>query len=181
MLIKTSSSALFEISSKPFQGVIDPKKNAKDYSAALFTSKAHVQPKAEDGQLVVSGSGEYEKQDMFTFAFPAFADRDDLAFLFEQDSRSVLVLPSVAMNLSASVTDQAGGIDVLVLPVDKKTDPKELKAIVEKIDPRVVLLSGGDAELSKKAGLPTEAEPVSEFDTDKGSYQEEKTNVVLMG
>lgn len=181
MLIKTSSTAAFEISSKPFFGVIDPKKNSKEYSAALFSSKSSLQEKADDDQLVVGGAGEYEKQEVFTFAFPAFADRDDLAFLFEQDNRSVLVLPTVAMNLSASVTDQAGGIDVLVIPVDKKTDPKDLKAIVEKIDPRVVLLKDGDAELSKKAGLPTEAEPVSEFDTDKGSYQEEKTNVVLMG
>lgn len=181
MLIKTSSVATFEIVSKPFMGAIDPKKNSKEYSTVLFTAKSSILPKADDDQLVVGGAGEYEKQEVFTFAFPAFADRDDLAFLFEQDNRSVLVLPAVAMNLVPSVTDQAGGIDVLVIPVDKKTDPKELKAIVEKIDPRVVLLSGADAELAKKAGLPTEAEAVNEFDTDKGSYQEEKTNVVLMG
>lgn len=77
--------------------------------------------------------------------------------------------------------EKLGDVDVLVIAAD---DPKKVLALVEAVDPRVIVLfkvKDGDLPGTLKACGQSSATPVSEFKVKPGTLPQDSRQVVVLG
>ncbi len=129
--------------------------------------------------------GEYESRGMFLYGFfYKDADQPTLFYKIEYEGCHIAYLPAGIRILSQQQQDELGRIDVLLVNLEGHTDMKEVKDLVESLEPGVVIpvvpASRESLEDFLKVMAKAEAVPVEMFAADRYPYQEDKTEVVVL-
>ncbi len=136
-------------------------------------------PKEELEAKVISWPGEYDFGGMILKAIGQ-QDGRQVSYSCELERVRIAFVGAPVMEWSDGDIQALGDIDVLVIAAD---DPKKVTALVEAVDPRIVILfpvEGGQIGAVAKA-CGSAAEAVTEFKVKPGSLPTETRQVVVLG
>lgn len=104
--------------------------------------KINIEPK-EEKLFLIDSAGEYETNGIFVYCVsnPAKGKSESLMSLIKAEGISVAHLCSLGRELSKEAMELFEGADILLIPVGGKDvlDAKRAKAIVDQIEPRIVI------------------------------------------
>src|SRR3989338_54190 len=104
--------------------------------------KINVEPR-EEKMFLIDSAGEYETNGIFVYCVsnPSKGKSESLMSLIKAEGISVAHLCSLGHELSKEAMELFEGADVLIIPVGGKNvlDAKRAKAIVDQIEPRIVI------------------------------------------
>lgn len=159
MEIKYLGHSSFFIKTKNAKIVTDPflpestgLKFANTEADVVTISHAHDDHSYSEGikgePLVLTWSGEYEKKEVRITGFRTFHDAqegaergENIMFKFEDNDISLLHCGDLGHLLSNEITDEIGGVDVLMIPVGGMTtiDAKQAVKVINQIEPSIVI------------------------------------------
>ncbi len=151
MKIKFHGHACFSIEQKDFNIVMDPHENLSGLSADVVTvsssSPHHASADKVGGEpRVFDWPGEYETNGIHFKGIAVTTARGDsdkkkLSNIFKIHFKGIKVghLGGSGLQLTDEDLETLGDVDVLFVPVGGGSDAKKIKAIVEEIEPRLII------------------------------------------
>lgn len=136
-------------------------------------------PEEEAKEKVISWPGEYDFEGM-TLKGVGQLEGKQVSYTGFYEGVRVAFIDAPVQSWSDSEMQALGAVDVLVIAAD---DPKKVQAIVEEVDPRVVLLfktkDGDLAGVAKALGVK-DIQPVDEFKAKSGSLPADARQVMVL-
>lgn len=173
--IASLSGAACTVKTDDASFTVFPEKTPKDGWALL----SHPEEQFTSSKIV-SWPGEYDFTGITVRAIGQEEGRQVSYACIAEGVRMAFVAAPV-LTWADSDVERLGDIDVLVTAAD---DPKKVTALVEAVDPRIVLLiktKGGDLPgVAKACGL-AQLQPVNEFKVKHGSLPQDARQVVVLG
>lgn len=152
-----------------------PEKPAKDTWALASNPEENFKNKK-----LISWPGEYDFAGV-TVRGVGQEQGKHVSYACHTESMRVAFINTPVLEWTDAELEKLGDVDVLVVAAD---NPKKVTALVESVDPRVVVLfsvkSGDMAGVAKALGETT-VEPVSEFKAKPGSLPQDTRHVVVLG
>lgn len=153
--------------------IVFPAKDVKDQ----WVIKSH--PEEDMKPKVVCWPGEYDFGGMIMRGVGQ-QDGRQVSYTCEYEGVRFAFVDTPVMDWTDSDIEGLGDIGILVVAAD---DPKKISALVEAVDPRVVILfsveDGNTAAVAKALG--SAAESVSEYKVKSGNLPNETRQVVILG
>lgn len=191
MELRFYGNTAFGMKNKDFMLAINPGAKSDPKPDIVLLSHPSDMKLTGESVRVIDEPGEYEIKGLFVYGIAQLAGSEqNLIFKLEYNNRHICYLP-VTAKLSEKQLGDIGLVDVLVLPLQSEgLELKEIKELVEEIDPRVVV-----AYDPKQSGSPldskmvqdflkvmnkTDVQPVELLQVDRYPYNEEKTDIVLL-
>ncbi len=152
-----------------------PTKATKD----TWTLLSHPEEELVD-RKVVSWPGEYDFSGISMRGIGQEGGRQ-ISYVCHCDNIRVAFIDGPILDWADADIERLGDIDVLVVAAD---NPKKVLALVEAVDPRVILLfetKDGDLAGTAKACGTASVQTVSEFKVKPGSLPSDSRQVVVLG
>jgi hypothetical protein len=171
----TSSGSACSVSTGSVSFAVFPSKASKDAWALL----SHPEEQLTDKKWV-SWPGEYDFAGMSVRGVGQEGGRQ-VSFLCTGEGVRMAFVDGPVLDWTDAEIERMGEVDVLCIAADQ---PKKVLALVESIDPRVIVLfsvkSGDLAGTAKACGLGSVA-AVAEFKVKPGSLPQDSRQVVVLG
>lgn len=170
---KTGSACSVAASSVAFD--VFPSKVEKD----TWTFQSHPE-EVRDNKKVISWPGEYDFAGMPVRGIGQEGGRQ-VSYVCHTESVRIAFIDAPILDWTDSDIEKMGEIDVLCIAADQ---PKKVLALVEAIDPRVIILSetkDGDLAGCAKACGSAKVEAIAEFKVKAGSLPQDSRQVVVLG
>jgi len=152
---------------------------SKDYGIEVKTKQttAELGKVLRIGNLVIDGPGEY---DVAGIAIHGFEGKAQTVFLVTIEDVRIVIVPQKPEVLSGEVIDQIGGVDIAVVPVVAESPVSETIALVNSLDPLLVIPigTGNKEEFIRDSGETTE--PQDSFKVIRSSLPLEGRQTVLL-
>ncbi len=129
---------------------------------------------------IVSWPGEYDFSGILVRGIGQEGGRQ-ISYVCHMENVRVAFVDGPILDWTDADIQHAGEVDVLVVAAD---NPKKVLALVEAIDPRVIILfetKNGDLAGTAKACGSASAQPVPEFKVKPGSLPQDSRQVVVLG
>ncbi len=170
---KTGSACIVTTSAVTFD--VFPSKPEKD----LWTFLSHPEEERAN-KKIVSWPGEYDFAGISIRGVGQEAGRQ-VSYVCHTENIRMAFIDSPVLDWTDTDIEKIGEIDVLIVAAD---NPKKVLALVEAIDPRVIILSeakDGDLAGTAKACGMTNIEPVAEYKVKAGSLPQDNRQVIVLG
>ena len=103
----------------------------------------------------------------------SFAKNDELLYHFRAEGYWIAYIPNLVTDISVEALEFLGNIDVLVMP-----GAKSMQAVVEKVEPRLLLTYGETAhEIALVLAAP---EPMTKYRLKEADLSSDKTGCVVL-
>lgn len=172
--LSSSPSAVCSVLSETGAFDVFPDKPKKESWALLQNPEEELSSKN-----ALSWPGEYDFAGITVRAIGQEEGRQ-VSYACLADGIRIAFVGAPILEWADSDLEKLGDIDVLVVPAE---EPKKVLALVEAIDPRVIVLTevkGGDlAGVAKACGIAS-IEPVKEFKVKPGSLPQDSRQVVVL-
>lgn len=120
--------------------------------------------------LLIEVPGEYEKSGCLMYSY---GKNDEQVYHFRTEGHWIAYVPTLVTDISADALEFLGNVDVLVMP-----GAKSMQAVMEKIEPRLLVTYGDTAH---EIGLILAAlEPTTKFKLKEADLSSEKTGCVIL-
>lgn len=152
-----------------------PSKVEKD----TWTFQSHPE-EVRDNKKVISWPGEYDFAGMSVRGVGQEGGRQ-VSYMCQAENVRIAFIDAPILDWTDADIEKIGEIDVLVVAADQ---PKKVLALVEAVDPRVIILSetkDGDLAGCAKACGAAKIEAVAEYKVKAGSLPQDSRQVVVLG
>lgn len=120
--------------------------------------------------LPIDLPGEYEKSGCLMYSF---SKNDEQLYHFRAEGYWIAYVPHLMADISVEALEFLGNIDVLVMP-----GAKSMQAVMEKIEPRLLVTYG---ETAHEIGLILAApEPMSKYRLKEADLSSDKTGCIVL-
>jgi len=105
------------------------------------------------GDVKIENPGEY---DVAGVAVRGIQGAKQTLYVIDAEDMTICYVPKTPENIDQSATEQIGSVDAAIVPVNKETNATETIALVNSLDPNVVI-PVGDGDMEAFAKLSNEA------------------------
>ncbi len=169
------SGAACSVSASSTSFDVFPDKVTKD----TWTFLSHPEEELTN-KKVVSWPGEYDFSGILVRGIGQEGGRQ-ISYVCHMENVRVAFIDGPILDWTDADIQHVGEVDVLVVAAD---NPKKVLALVEAIDPRVIILfktKDGDLAGTAKACGSASVQPVAEFKVKPGSLPQDTRQVVVLG